>query len=461
MGRSRTAVWLKRLGPPAALGLMGLAAGLSWWVGDTLGSKTERWRLDELWIAAGWIFAAGALLALAAGHLLCGWGELVRRGTIARRFLRAERRNLRGRVGLSGLVCWVLAVLAGLAGSGLLAGTPAWSRPAHLWELSEFLGAGGLILFFGLSVAIPMVLGASAAAGLAYSRRSGAAGDLLAAPLSADYLGWAAARAQWGRGGWMLLAHAPYCYAVAALTGQAAGRHVDVEPGTATLAFFATLLACEFLMFRRAAALGAWLGAALRSPTLAGTLAAGGTVLLWVLRLLAVLALGAIAGECFRDSVHPAIGWLQFWYLPLAALAWEAACDCLLVPAFLWLARGALCVPAGLRLGTWMIRAGGRLSGLGGQVAEEAAERFGPDAATGAAASPSWKLRMAGLWVLAVPLFLCFPITGAIASEVGRGGDAHLYAAWVFSVCLGLVLAGAGVVFVVGGFVIRRVRATL
>ncbi len=162
-GRSRTAVWLKRLGPPAALGLMGLAAGLAWWVGDTLGPKTERWRLDDLWIAAGWIFAAGALLALAVGHLLCGWGEMVRRGTVARRFLRAERRNLRGRVGLSGLVCWVLAALAGVAGWGAMAGHPPWARPLHLWELDEFLGAGAVVLFFGLSVAIPAVLGARGA----------------------------------------------------------------------------------------------------------------------------------------------------------------------------------------------------------------------------------------------------------------------------------------------------------
>jgi hypothetical protein len=214
------------------------------------------------------------------------------------------------------------------------------------------------------------------------------------------------------------------------------------------------VVAIETAMIERCAALGVWLGSALRSPAGAVALAAVGALLMWGLRLGAFGLGWAISWEFFRRNGRPGF----FWMWVLTCCGWEFALFSLMTPFFLWLARGSLRAPLGMRLGAWMIRTGERISGLG---ETDAAGGLLPLSGRGeeraAAASGRWKAWTIALWLLASAVFLAYFLTGVTDQEMNLGPHGGglfftLYAA------IGVALVVVG--WLVGRFVRRRIRAS-
>ncbi len=439
----------RRWGPRFALIGVLLAATVAWSTGSLWGTSDYYGR-GYKWVEAGLVYIPLALLAMGAGLLVSGWPELRRRGAAARRFLAAERRNLAAGKRVVGRMFWGLILTAGVLSTLLLAASGAvwWRGPPG--GLIENVVVISICATFGFSILIPVMVAAAAAVNLSSSRRSGAAENLLVAPLTADNLGWAGSEIQSRRGLWMLATAAPF-YWVPVLILVTEFRH---QAGDAIFAGMIVVLALtlfsELFMIRRSAALGAWLGAALPVPALAAALAAVGSVLFWLVRLAFIGLAFSVAHDFFRGST------LRFWYWPPAALAADVLFLGLSAPFFLWLARGSLRAPLGLRLGGWMVRTGNRLSGLGDVEGDGAIA--GRRTVTLARPRPrrelGWKTNTFGVWVFAVLAWFAFPVGGAIAHEYQGEGMGELFVGAIIAVLLCL----AAVSRLLLRFIVRRVR---
>jgi hypothetical protein len=146
----------------------------------------------------------------------------------------------------------------------------------------------------------------------------------------------------------------------------------------------------------------------------------------------------------------------MFWMWILIGCGWELVFFALLTPLLLWLTRGSLRAPLGMRLGAWMIRTGEKMSGLGegdvsGGVLPPTGE--GKSGGAGAGGGKAWTV---ALWVAAFLVFLCFPLAGATAAEF-RWGSAAGGAFFALYVVIAVVLIA--VCWLAGRFVRRRIRA--
>jgi hypothetical protein len=410
-------------GARAALGGVFAAVPIGWLVTRT------RPDAPSAWYAAGWVYALVALLFLGLGAFIAGWPELIRRGAMAERFAAAEWRHLRARSQLAGRILWWLVALAGWAILAALAaqllaamhggyyyGASYHFRPLRWSGLLLWMSGGGLVF----SLFLPMVVAASAAANLSSSRRSGAAEHLLMGPFAADLLGWAAVGAQARRAVRVLLLAMPYYLAPGLLLADELVRSELLGPAeleTALLVVGPVLalgLLLEMLMIRRAAALGAWLGAVISRPGIAAGLAAMGGAGFWFLRPILVMLSAYLAVEChyaLGDELAMAAGAACF-------LAAELALFAALTPLLLWLARSALAAPLGLRLGQWLQRLGSRLAVWGERIEGGDQRSAGrrrifllPDGSWGRGPL-GWKTTMAAAVLAAFGLTCAFPLVG-------------------------------------------------
>ncbi len=187
----------------------------------------------------------------------------------------------------------------------------------------------------GFSLLHAASLGAAAAVDVSAARKSGAAENLLLAPRAVDYLGWAAARAQSRRGLRSLMSVLPY-YALTLLWFMRQNRHDFEMAPLMMLPMLLVLVAlAEMGMIQRAAAMGTWLGAAVRRPISAAVLGAGGGALLWAVRLGTFLLAGALEGR------H------ELWAFICLCVLGDFLSFAFLTPWFMRRARAALGVPAG------------------------------------------------------------------------------------------------------------------
>jgi len=440
-GVARGSPTRKLWGPRVAL-VGVLLSAVAGWVYGAANVPRNHWELDDVWLRAGLVYMPGALFSMAVGLLVPGFWELVRRGPVARRFARAEWRNLRAGGGWMGRILWGALLLAGLVALLLLFYTRHFWMPAsadgrlrlYRSDLVEVICVSAVFLSFGVSILLPLVVAAGAAVNLSASRRSGAAQNLLMAPLAADYLGWAAVRAQVRRAAWMILAAVP-AYLITLMLLASAWRRYALLPIPWTVVLLLPLVVfIELMMLRRSAALGVWLGTIVPVPALAAALAAVTMAIIWLLRLLLIFLCFAIAYEGWRRTP------LGFWMWPTLAVVGEVLFFALLTPLLMWLIRGSLAAPVGLRLGAWMIRVGERISGLGTDVRAKSAPRPAPGrrfALWGRdAVRLGWKTVTAGVWVLAVLVFIAYPVSAELAREF-RWADA---AGNIFGLTLFLLL---------------------
>ncbi len=462
-GLDLQAAALRRWGPRFALIGVLFAAAVGWAAGS-IRQPREYYSIDDAWIEAAFIYMALALMALGAGLVISGWPEIVRRGPVARRFRAAERRHLAAGRGLAGRALLVLILSSGVSGALTLFVLKSnwWRSSYHSNHLVDLFVIGSVVAAFGLSVLIPVIVAAAAAVNLSSSRRSGAAENLLVAPLTADHLGWAGVESQARRGLWMLASALPfYCITLMLLAGEWR-RHADTPVFFTVAVMLALTVIIELFMIRRAAALGAWMGAALPVPALGAALAALGVVFFWLVRLALVGVAFAIADELMRRSP------LRFWYWPLAAVGADLVFFGLTAPLLLWLCRGSLRAPLGMRLGEWMIRTGQRLSGPGGDVElglDERATGWGLAHRRRLSVTPAgpperrrglgWKTNTVGVWTFAVLTFFGFLVSGVIAQESRDAELADIIVGGTVAALLGLAVLCRAVL----RFIVRRVRS--
>jgi hypothetical protein len=201
-----------------------------------------------------------------------------------------------------------------------------------------------------------------------------------------------------------------------------------------------------------AASLGAWLGAAIPVPALAGMLAGPAVVLLWLTRLAAIGIAAGIGDEMWYDSLAEFLTW--FW-LALAT-CWTGAV--LLAGLCIRLTRGSLALPFSVRLGSWMVRRGSTMAGMSGErPARPVGEPDWTEAGTGTERSGIWwKLGTVGCWLLAAGLLILLGVTSGMAGD----SDTLPYAAPVFWTCWAMACALAAAATAVSFVVAREIRRT-
>jgi hypothetical protein len=442
---------LKHVGPYIALVGVALSVTISWLIAGA--QSPEEYYVDDVWGQAAIVCMVLGLFSMAAGMFVAFLPEFRRTGPFARRLVQAERRSMIAGRGIFALAVWLGLLISGCGFFMLCA--------VHGFNVNDPRSRGLAFLFFvvpvfvifGISILLPVVVAVSTAVGLAGSRRTGGARDLLLAPPTSSCLGWATIKAHSLRGIWMLLAAVPY-YATAIFIFAWEMRHDSDTPMLITGFFlFPLALLVEYWQMRTAAAVGAWAGAAIMVPAAAALIAALFVVAAWFVRLCVFGICAAIAHGAFGERV------LQFWFFP-ALFVPATWCLCTAFgKSFRWGCRRSITLPWALRFGGWLLLRGQALVGFAGegvQDLEAVLAGIDPHEAPSREAR-HYKTGMAALWGLLFAAVIAFLIAGEMSRDIFQelrfyyGADtpqAATVANWVFYVTLVLLnFLSMGVVY--------------
>ncbi len=453
---------LKQVGPYIALVGVALSVLIAWLIAGV--QSPGRYRVDDVWAQAAIVCIVLGLFSMALGMFVAFLPEFRRTGDFARHLVRAERRSLVASRGVFALAVWL-----GLLGSGCVFFVLCAS---YGFDIDDPRGARVLFFimpifaFFGISVLVPVVVAVSTAVGLAGSRRTGGARDLLLAPPTADCLGWASIKAHSLRGIWILVAASPY-YATVLLSFSEEIRRVNDTPMLITAIILIPLaLLLEYWQMRTAAAVGAWAGAAIMIPAAAALVAALIVAAAWFVRLLLFIICVVTAKEVFRENLF------EFWFFP-ALFVPAIWCLCTAFgKSFRWACRRSMTLPWALRFGGWLLRKGQGLVGFAGEGVENLEEVLAgidPHVAPSQAAR-HYKTGMAALWGLLFAAVIGFLIAGEMSRKIFQemrhywGADTpkvSTIANWVFyitAVLLNFISMGAVYLFALVNRQIARLR---